>query len=132
FDAGTSLWTASSTSWAHVRPIALDGEWQGENKGGLGDYQLTSPLLQASDTEPLVIAFQHKYSFEAGGGTFWDGGVIEYSIDDGETWEDVSTLVDPGYVGTLTEEADNPLGGRMAYSGDNAAWPSFETVSLDF
>lgn len=137
FDTAESVWEASSSAWAHVRPTPLDGEWHGENQDSIGDVRLTSPLLTASDTEPLVISFQHKYSFEADVSadpsqtTYWDGGVIEYSIDDGETWEDISTLADPGYDGVLTGIADNPLGGRMAYSGDSPAWPSFDTVTLD-
>lgn len=131
FDTAESVWDASTTAWSHVRPTPLDGEWHGANQGRVGDVQLTSPLLTASATEPLVITFQHKYSFEMSQNTFWDGGVIEYSIDDGETWVDISELADPGYDGELTGQADNPLGGRMAYSGDSEAWPNFNTVSLD-
>ncbi len=132
FDAGTSVWTASTEHWAHVRTAPLDGEWHGADQGSLGDVQLTSPLLQASATDPLVITFQHAYSFEASQGKFWDGGVIEYSIDDGTTWEDVSALATPGYDGVLTDEAENPLGNRMAYSGDSPSWPDPNTETLDF
>jgi hypothetical protein len=132
FDTENSLWQPWTAAWRHIRESALDGAWHGDDLASGTDTRLTSPLLEASDSEPLVISFQHAYSFEADNGTNYDGGVIEYSIDDGVTWEDVSTLTTPGYTGVLTADSGNELGGRMAYTGNNPAWPGTDTVTLDF
>jgi len=82
---------------------------------------------------PLVISFEHSYKFETDTGTNYDGAVIEYSIDDGVTWDDVTTLgVDPTYSGTVTADIGNELGGRMGYVGSNPAYPGNDPVRLDF
>lgn len=132
FDTELQVWEATDTTWSHFRETALDGAWHGDDVGSVADFSLESPLLEASATEPLRVSFQHKHSFEASGGTFWDGGVIEYSIDDGATWQDVSTVAAPGYTGALTDQAGNPLANRQAYSGNNPSWPAPDTVTLDF
>ncbi len=133
FDATTSVWDNWTAAWQHVRESSLDGAWHGDDLPIGSDTRLSSPLLQASDTEPLKITFQHSYSFETSNGQDFDGGVLEYSIDDGETWQDVTTLgIDPGYTGTLSSDSGNELGGQMAYTGTNPQYPSPETVTLDF
>jgi large repetitive protein len=132
FDTELTVWQAEGEAWSHIRVTALNGAWHGVDASKISDSMLTSPLLQAAADQPLMVTFQHKFSFEASGGKLWDGGVIEYSIDDGATWEDVSALTSPGYTGTLTDEAGNPLGGRPGFGGNNLAWPSYDTVRLDF
>ncbi len=51
-----------------------------------------------------------------------DGGVVEYSIDDGATWVDAEPLMTPadnGYLGPIspTTFTDNPLADRQSYGG---------------
>ncbi|MEJ7600284.1 MAG: hypothetical protein WKG01_20410 [Kofleriaceae bacterium] len=84
-------------------------------------------------TTPLVVTFAHRFEFEGDATTVWDGGVIELSSDGGTTWVDVSTLgITPGYLGPITNVSGNPLAGRPAYSGVNAASPAMDTVTMDF
>jgi large repetitive protein len=133
FDATTSIWDPWTAAWEHIRESSLDGAWHGDDLPIGSDVRLSSPLLHASETEPLVITFQHAYSFEVGNGQNWDGGVLEYSIDDGNTYQDVATLgINPGYTGALTADSGNELGGRMAFTGTNASYPNADTVTLDF
>ena len=63
-----------------------------------------------------MVTFDHTYDFEA---TF-DGGVIEFSVDNGTTWADVTTLtgVTPGYT--------DALGDRPRQSDRRARWRSAE------
>ena len=132
FDTAKSVWDPWVFGWSQIRETPLDGAWYGEDMPITSDVRLTSPMLLASSTEPLVIRFQHKYSFEAEPTKKWDGGVLEYSTDDGETWLDVATIVDPGYTGTITNESGNPLGDRNAFTDNNPSWPEVDTVRLDF
>ncbi|MBC7173147.1 MAG: peptidase, partial [Polyangiaceae bacterium] len=60
-------------------------------------------------------------------------GVIEISTDDGATWVDVTTFgVTPGYSGTISDLAGNPLANRLAYGDRNPSHPARDTVTLDF
>jgi hypothetical protein len=124
--------TGADGIWSRVEIGAGNHAWKGINSPGASDTQLVTPPLKVSAGGELQVAFDHAYRFEASATTLWDGGVIELSTDDGATWRDVSTLVDPGYTGTLAGGSGNPLAGRPAYSRSNATFPSLQRVSLAF
>ncbi|MEW5850104.1 MAG: M36 family metallopeptidase [Myxococcota bacterium] len=134
-EAATTPWTRTGTSaeglWSRTEVTALDHAWVGLDQPGVSDTALESPALQVSTTEPFVVAFDHRFSFEADESTFWDGGVLEISVDGG-AWTDVSMYVDPGYVGALTDTSSNPLALRNAFSGNNTSWPARDRLTLDF
>jgi hypothetical protein len=132
FDAAESPWEPWAAAWHHVRENALDGAWHGDDLATDSDTRLTSPALVASKSTPVTMTFSHRFAFEFGSGTAWDGGVIEYSIDNGVTWDDVSTIASVPYVAAVGNESGNPLADRNAFVGQNAAYPEYETVSLDF
>ncbi|MFL6216396.1 MAG: S8 family serine peptidase [Blastocatellia bacterium] len=59
------------------------------------------------------LSFYHIFNFEPG----FDGGVLEYSTDDGVTWEDIgSRILVGGYDGKVTAASSNPLGSRFAWT----------------
>jgi large repetitive protein len=136
FDAAATLWTTETDSdpgWARVAQTALDTMWHGADLGTRADTSLISPELTAEDAQPLVVTFTHRYLFEHSDGTAFDGGVIEVSTDGGATWADVLDLgVDPGYGEILTSDSGNPLGGRLAFTGESSGYPSTTTARLDF
>jgi hypothetical protein len=132
FDTDKSVWDPWTAVWHHVRESALDGAWHGDDLPIGSDTYLSSPSLQASATEPLLITFQHAHSFESAMGRHYDGGVVEYTIDDGNTWQDVTTLgANPGYTGVITPDTGNAIADRMAYTATNPAYPGTDTVQLD-
>ena len=68
------------------------------------------------------LHFAHAYGFEFGN---FDGGVLEYSVNNGVTWSDAGPLIDTnGYNGTLATGAGNPLGGRAAFVNDSHGYIS--------
>ncbi len=117
--------------WARVASAPDAHAWVGAGAGFGSDTALASPALEVSATEPFTITVTHRYEFEASGGTFWDGGVIELSTDDGASWQDLSTFVEPGYGGTLTDESGNALGLRAAFVDRSPSWPLPDTVTYD-
>ncbi|MFT3696850.1 MAG: M36 family metallopeptidase [Kofleriaceae bacterium] len=136
FDAGTTVWTspATFTGWQHVRPTALDGKAFGPDLGGVSDERFESPELTGNATGNVTMSFTHTYDFEKSDANY-DGGVIEYTIDGGTTWNDITMLgVTPGYAtdGAIFATAGNPLAGRTAYAGKNPANPATDNVTLDF
>ncbi|HSR95971.1 MAG TPA: M36 family metallopeptidase, partial [Kofleriaceae bacterium] len=135
FDTGGSVWAQSGSAaiWSHGRKSALDGLWTGADANAASDASLTSPSLIAGGG-PLTINFDHRFSFEANAANAFDGGVLEYSIDNGATWQDISAIASPGYNTTLSgtsATSGNPLSGRPAYGRTSAGYPAFATVSLN-
>lgn len=111
-----------------------DFRWHGDDLPSVSDESLVSPSLVVSATDAFKISFKHKYSFENGPDgkgnplVYFDGGVIEISQDNGATWADIVTLVDPGYTQVIyvsnppSPGDDNPLSGRRAFGGLLADW----------
>ena len=114
------------------RPATTPG--RAPTAAAVSDTQLVSPALQGGRRRArFQVAFDHAYSFEASArppsGT---AGVIELSTDDGATWRDVSTLVDPGYTGTLARRRATPWAGGRPTAAATAAFPALDRVTLDF
>jgi hypothetical protein len=68
------------------------------------------------------LHFNHAYGFENGGGSFFDGGVVEYRIESPlGPWIDAGSLFSAGqgYDGALASGFGNPLAGRSAFSSDS-------------
>jgi bacillolysin len=80
------------------------------------------------------LRFNHAYGFEDGGGTYWDGGRVEYSVDNGTTWLDAGTMIDSaayGYNGVVSNlgpggpnTSKNPLKNKSAFVGDSHGYIS--------
>src|SRR5262249_30623088 len=88
------VWTVDSTDgpkdlWAREMTAPDNFVWHGTDYGTISDTRLTSPPLDVSPNQPLVITFNHRYQFETGMGQNWDGGVIEVSLDNGASWNDI-------------------------------------------
>lgn len=95
-------------------------------KADLPDQQaLLSPSMHVG-AGPLVISFEHRFSFESGG---WDGGVVELSTDNGASWTDIGTAA---YNGALNASSSSPIGaGHKAFVNRMAGWPNFAPVTLN-
>ena len=135
FDAA-SVWVPSNAAiWAQASdPTGEPGRvWHAADVSGTTDTRLESPPLEVSATEPFKVTFSHRYKLDLNGAT-GDAGVVEYSIDGGVNWLDVSSVpgVAPSYTGMLTGAPTNPLGGRLAYIAQNISYPAFATVTLNF
>ncbi len=68
--------------------------------------------------------FNHAFAFEEKYSLFSDGGVLEYSTDEGSTWQDAGGLLTSnGYNGTIAGFG-NPLAARAAFVGDSNGYIS--------
>ncbi len=82
------------------------------------DTQLSQLYMKKSLTIPdnsgqVRLSFYHIFNFEPG----YDGGVLEISTDDGDTWQDLgSHVLVGGYDGHVTSASSNPLGDRFAWT----------------
>jgi hypothetical protein len=134
-ESPSSPWDATGADadqiWERLELSPFNNVWFGRDFGAVSDTSLESPDLRVGTAAPLVIAFDHAFGFVADGTTFFDGGVIEVTRDGGLTWVDVSTIVDPGYGGTLFVGSGNPLGDRRAFVGRSAGFPAPARLTLN-
>lgn len=137
FESGISVWTPkgeeSNNAWSRDLAEPLNTVWQGIDTSHITDTNLESPPLEVSGTEDLVLTLVHRHSFEVDDEpTYWDGGVIEISNDDGQSWDDALVYQDPGYGGPLSNKAENPLSDQMAFAATNPSWPQTDEVTVNF
>lgn len=132
FDA-ISTWSGGPAgTWRQERPAPLEGHWLGVGPSVSGDSILISPELEAGDGD-LTIEYEQRYAFETANGNNYDGGVVEISSDNGQTWEDVVNFFpEMPYTGGIHEvESSNPLAGRQGFVGKNDAYPERETIRIE-
>ena len=129
---------SGEVNWSHMAVIGDDNweistdqayspthAWYVPNDNMITDTSLwnTVPVLLQPDS---TLSFWHQYKTEYD----YDGGVIEVSTDGGSTWSDLGTHITAnGYTGMLSTEYENPLGGRMAWTGNLIEWTEV-TVDL--
>ncbi|MCP5449373.1 MAG: M4 family metallopeptidase [Gammaproteobacteria bacterium] len=126
-EAGSGNWTTSTLSgtsnpWYLTSDYAASGTSAVRVKdiGSVSDSVLT---MANSVTVPAgaYLHFRHVFGFESDNDAYWDGGVVEYSTNNGSTWTDLSALFVDGqaYGGSLSADFSNPLGGRSAFVADS-------------
>jgi hypothetical protein len=119
FETGSAGWTTPSTSatvWGSQTYYVAEGTLSavGPDPDGISDHSLQSPgpgLLLPAGARML---FDHAFAFDAG----FDGGVVEYSTNNGATWLDAGALMDAGvlYDNAIIEGSGNPLANRPAFT----------------
>jgi MYXO-CTERM domain-containing protein len=127
---------SNRVAWAATRDTEEPdvNSYYGADAPTLTDISLTSPPLQVSPTGSFSFSFQHRYAFEVdqdpvtSAFTYYDGGVIEISTDQGATWTDIGA---PLYVGALTTGGLNPLEGRQAVAGISTGYPAWLNATIN-
>ena len=87
----------------------LDGDYDNN-----ADWSLLAPHLDLTTAVWPIVDFWHWYSTEEG----HDGGVVEISTDEGETW----SIIEPEGDGYPTHMTAGPLAGEDAFSGSSGGW----------
>jgi bacillolysin len=131
-------WTTSGTGWYYPQnpnpynnfdaTYATSGHtnFWGDNRGVTSDHTITKATSVAVPTGTTYLRFNHAYGFEdSNTGTNNDGGVLEYSTNNGSTWQDAGSLItDNGYNGTISNSSGNPIGGREGFVAESNGYIS--------
>jgi bacillolysin len=132
FENGLGKWTLTlgtgNLTWLSFRnatgyPFATSGleSLFGYDVEEISDQRAT--ITVAVPAGQPYLHFRHAFDFEynQSGSAYYDGGVLEYSTDNGSTWTDAADLIDSGmdYNGTIYSGpyGDNPLKGKEAFAG---------------
>jgi bacillolysin len=126
-------WTTSGTGWYYPQntrvpdpyPPGYDVTYAtsgttnfwGDDRGVSSDHSITKATGVTPPTgKTTYLRFNHAYGFEDG----FDGGVLEYSTNNGSTWNDAGPLItNNGYNGTI-----NALGGRQGFTAESNGYIS--------
>jgi hypothetical protein len=97
-------------------------------------------ILTTNNTIPIpatglagaTLSFWHRFTFEGSGASFYDGGVLETSTDNGATWQDAgANITTGGYNGTIATGFANPLAGRPGWGQASAGYHAFTQVVVN-
>jgi len=133
-DSGTEAW--------RVDAIAFDGErsWFCANEPVVKDQVVGFVDAIEIDDQSTILVFHQLFDLE----TFWDGGRLEYSTDDGETWHDILSgdgggvaenpdrFIRGGYNGIASPGTGHPFGGQRVWTGFNGVWTETTVALGDF
>ena len=121
---GTANWTFNNgpyERWQHDLPYGQYAQ-SGSHFLYADDYpgvitDASAQLKKIAIPAGAYLWFAHAYDFQTDAGGNYDGGVLEYSTNDGATWTDAGPLMDSNYPGVVSTKYSNPLGGRQAFVG---------------
>jgi large repetitive protein len=131
---GNPIGQSLAPGWFRNEISATDHNFKAADLNGITDISLVSPLFNVG-TSNLVLSFQHRYNFEFSGVTLFDGGVVEITSDNGNTWTDVTALgaivTGQAYTGALAAGGGNPLGTRRAFGAISPGNPNYVTSTFN-
>lgn len=120
FESSLGRWSATNGSgnWTRTNGAAKTGTYEawGTDSSSTSDHRLTLTTAVRIPTGGRFY-FDSMFEFENQGTAYYDGGVLEYSTDNGVTWIDAAGFIDGGarYGGTIASGFGNPLAGRSAF-----------------
>jgi len=121
---GSAAWThlSSNDGWRRLDHAGPDGgdAWRVANTEIAVEASLVLSL-PVPIPPSTSLRFIHRYDTE----NVRDGGVLEYSVDGGNRWEDAGPLLVEGeYNSSIAIGESSPLAGRQVWSGDSGGWTS--------
>jgi len=131
-NTGSGNWTFTSLSgianpWSYVTDYATSGI-RALTVNDIGSVSESAAAMSAAVVLPAgaFLHFKHAFLFEFDANGNYDGGVLEYSNNNGATWIDAGPLFSAGksYGGAISSSFSNPLAGRQAFAGDSHGYIS--------
>ena len=107
--------TAPNAAWVNDPPV-------------ISDKYLDAPGVYTFESSYVRLTFRHNFNLEASEldpNLGFDGGVLELSIDGGNTFQDVTvwgSFETGGYTRTIATNRGSPIAGRPAWSGNSGGF----------
>ena len=115
-------WTTASTTanvWiAHnLRSHSAPNSFFTPDAAVVSDQTIATTSAFALGATTPTLSFWHWYNTESS----YDGCVVEISTNGGTSWSDIgaANIIQNGYTGSISTSFSNPLGGRLAWTGNS-------------
>ena len=138
--AGGYQWAPYETGDSHSPVWSIGTDAPGTRPNG-DDVSLTSPVVDLSQATSAKLAFDHRFAFYQSSGTYvtyYDGGRVEISTDEGETWAALPATGGELYGGPTGQAKlststyyGNPLRGQSTFLGTSSAGTGFVSSECD-
>jgi hypothetical protein len=114
--SGNDTWTQQS-----VEANSPVTSWHADSVNGISDQRLVSPAvaIPVEATKPTLEFFTDFDLEQDTESRCWDAGIVEYSIDEGQSWTPfgaADVLRNP-YTGIINSGSSSPLGGLQGWCG---------------
>jgi uncharacterized repeat protein (TIGR01451 family) len=132
FEAGPGSWSLDSAGWRRTNTFSVSSRWHlhGLDRPMTGDTSASLGTNVAIPGPGTFLQFSHAWGFESDATRNYDGGVIEYTTNNGATWLDAGGFIvaGPAYNGLIQSGLGNPLDGRNGFIGKSL---EYLTTRLD-
>jgi hypothetical protein len=130
------LWVTSNSGLPSPPADTLPNAAFVDDPAVISDKLLDSFSFTVFEATSLQVTFRHNFDLEASdedSSLGFDGGVLEISVDQGQTYHDVldigGSFLVGGYNRRISSDRGNPIAGRLAWSGNSGGFIT-TTVSL--
>ncbi len=120
---GADVWTMTTSANAHSNGKC----WFGKDVPTSTDASLVVGPVPLPSDQGAVLSFWHYYNLES----TYDGGVLEISTDNGNSWQDIGNNIQIGGYSAVMD-AGTALEGQMAWTGSNDAMSQVFVDLSDF
>lgn len=122
----TPLWVTSNSGLPSPPADTLPNAAFIDDPGVISDKLLDLPGLTVFETVGQQLTFRHNFNLEASDqdpNLGFDGGVLEISVDQGQTFHDIleagGTFVTGGYNRTISTDRGSPIASRHYDDGSS-------------
>lgn len=139
FETNTSRWTFSAQAGPNAWRVSNQQPLTGKRSLVGRDHAKKSVSQAAMNVNIRIqpksyLAFYHDFRFEQWNSVYYDGGYVEYSIDNGATWLKLSSsTAGQGYNGSV--HSSNPRSGRnpmfVGYTKNGTAGTNYSSTRFD-
>jgi hypothetical protein len=120
------LWVTSNSGVPSPAADTLPNAAFVDDPGVISDKLLDFGMITIFEACCPVLTFRHNFNLEASEqdpNLGFDGGVLEISVDQGQTYQDIldagGTFIMGGYNRIVSTDRGSPIAGRLCWSGNS-------------
>src|SRR5207248_10317176 len=122
---GVPLWVTSDSGVPSPPADSPPNAASVDDPPFVSDKRIDTPTVAVPNVSAPVVTFRNDYNLESNGSNYFDGGVLEISIDGGRFTDILAaggSFATGGYTGTISTQFGSPIAGRPACTGNSGGF----------